>query len=72
MGEGLVDNLEEVEEMDGALVDVVEYNVVVVDIGALVCVVVFNSLGFVAVDESVSVLCVVLFAVGVVVVVDVV
>ena len=55
--------------MDGALVDVVEYNVVVVDIGALVCVVVFNSLGFVAVDESVSVLCVVLFAVGVVVVV---
>ena len=71
MDASLVDNLEEVEEKDSALVDVVEYNVVV-DIGALVCVVVFNSLGFVAVDESVSVLCVVLFAVGVVVVVAVV
>ena len=55
MDGGLVDNLEEVEEKDGALVDVVECNVVV-DIGVFVCDVGFNSLGFVAVANSVSVL----------------
>ena len=72
MDGGLVDNLEEVEEKDGALVDVVECNVVV-DIGVFVCDVGFNSLGFVAVANSVSVLfCIVLFVVGVVVVVAVV
>ena len=71
LGGGLVDNLEEVEKKDGALVDVVEYNVVV-DIGAFVCDVVLNLLGFVVVTESVSVLCVVLFSVGVVIVVAVV